>query len=363
MITNSVDERELITELSKDIVSQVAPEELDLFDELIQEYFDDPTPPDLTTDNSDDPLGFGLGEVMVAATPAIAAAISAGITFLLTVAWQADAGSSVTLIKQKIQQRFQRKQQADLDLSKEQLTQLKRIVHSTVLRFGTEQTVAGQISDAVIVTLVLSPAADGPIQRPVSVLFLAANPMGTELLRLDKEISAIEEALYKAKFRERFVLEQNWAVRVTELQALLLRYRPDIVHFSGHGSPAGELLFEGRDGAPQPATASALHQLFHTLRDNVRCVVLNACYSTQQATAIAEVIDCVVGMSSGVSDAAAIEFSTAFYRALGYGRNVETAFALGVGQLKLIGQTEQDVPQLLSLRNLASQLTFVQDAR
>ena len=30
MITNSVDERELITELSKDIVSQVAPEELDL---------------------------------------------------------------------------------------------------------------------------------------------------------------------------------------------------------------------------------------------------------------------------------------------------------------------------------------------
>jgi CHAT domain-containing protein len=104
---------------------------------------------------------------------------------------------------------------------------------------------------------------------------------------------------------------------------------------------------------------SALHQLFHTLKDNVRCVVLNACYSTQQAAAIAEVIDCVVGMSSGVSDEAAIEFSTAFYRALGHGRNVETAFALGVGQLKLIGQTEHDVPQLLSLRNLASQLTFV----
>lgn len=360
MWQQTADGQAVIAELSKEVITEVAPEELELFDELLQEYLEHPKPPDLSIVGADDPLGFGLENVVVAATPAIAAAISAGITFLLTVVWQADAGSPVALIKQKIQQRVQRKRDADLGLSKEQLTQLKQIVHSTVLRFGTEQTVAGQISDAVIVTLVLSPPVDGPIPRPITVLFLAANPMGTELLRLDKEISAIDEALHMAKFRERFVLEQSWAVRVTELQGLLLRYRPDIVHFSGHGSSTGELLFEGRDGAPQAATAAALRQLFHTLRDNVRCVVLNACYATQQATAIAEVIDCVVGMSNDVSDETAIEFSTAFYRALGYGRNVETAFALGVGQLTLIGQTENNVPQLLSPRNLASQLAFVQ---
>jgi hypothetical protein len=155
------------------------------------------------------------------------------------------------------------------------------------------------------------------------------------------------------------VLEQGWAVRVADLQDLLLRYRPDIVHFSGHGSPAGELFFEQHDGTVQPATASALHHLFHTLQDNIRCVVLNACYSTQQAASIAEVIDCVVGMAHGVTDVAAVEFATAFYRALGYGRDVQTAFALGIGQINLSGQNGHDAPQLLSQRNRATQLTFV----
>jgi len=351
-----------IAELTKEVVTEVAPEELELFDELLQEYLDQPESPNPLTADANDPLGFGLANVMVAATPAIAAAVSAGITFLLTVVWNAAEESAVAFIKQQLQQRFQRKQKTDiasLDLTKEQLIQLKQVVHSTVLRFGTEQAAAGQISDAVIVALVLSPNVEGPLQRPICVLFLAANPKQTDRLRLDEEVRAIDQALRMTKFRDRFIIEQSWAVRVTDLQDLLLRYSPDIVHFSGHGSSAGELIFENNDGSSQPATAGALDQLFRTLKDNIRCVVLNACYSTQQAASIAEVIDCVVGMSDAVSDEAAIDFAAAFYRALGYGRDVQTAFALGIGQIMLSGQNGHDAPQLLSQRNLAPQLTFV----
>ena len=63
--------------------------------------------------------------------------------------------------------------------------------------------------------------------------------------------------------------------------------------------------------------------------------MLNACYSEAQAQAIAKHIDCVVGMTTAVGDDAAIDFATAFYRALGYGRDVQTAFDLGTNQIAL----------------------------
>ncbi len=39
--------------------------------------------------------------------------------------------------------------------------------------------------------------------------------------------------------------------------------------------------------------ADALSSLFSLLKDDIRCVVLNACYSADQAEAIAQEIDCV----------------------------------------------------------------------
>ncbi len=53
-------------------------------------------------------------------------------------------------------------------------------------------------------------------------------------------------------------------------------------------------------------------------------VCLNACYSEKQAHAIAQHIDCVVGMSDAVGDESAVSFSASFYQAL-LGAYVQTA--------------------------------------
>ena len=81
----------------------------------------------------------------------------------------------------------------------------------------------------------------------------------------------------------------------------------------------------------------------------MRCVVLNACYSQTQASAIAAHIDFVIGMSKAIGDRAAISFATAFYQALGFGKSVKTAFDLGSVQINLENLGEQDTPKLLSL--------------
>ena len=76
-------------------------------------------------------------------------------------------------------------------------------------------------------------------------------------------------------------------------------------------------------------------------------MVLNACYSAEQAEAIAQHIPFVVGMQSSMPDDAAIAFSLGFYRAIGAGRDIEFAFKLGINAIALDRISGDDLPKLL----------------
>lgn len=187
-------------------------------------------------------------------------------------------------------------------------------------------------------------------QSPIRILFLAAIPHDIPPLKLGEECRAIDQALRLTDLHDKFDLNERWTVRVDDLQELLMRHKPHIVHFSGHGSSANELIFQDAKGNPYPLSTKALGRLFSLLKDNIQCVVLNACYSEHQAQEIAKCIGCVVGMSDAISDDAAIKFSIAFYRALGFGRDVKTAFELGRLEIELHSPTlaEHLLPRLLT---------------
>jgi len=197
------------------------------------------------------------------------------------------------------------------------------------------------------------------MDRPIKILFLTANPKDTSQLRLDEEMRGIDQVLRQSEFRDRFDIKQQWAVRVVDLQGYLLRHKPDIVHFSGHGSASSEIILEDNNGNSQPVSNRALSQLFSVLKDNIRCVILNACYSEQQAQAIAKHIDCVIGMSKAIGDSAAISFAIAFYQALGYNRDIKTAFDLGCVEIDLESLNEQDTPKLLAINSNPHEIVFV----
>jgi hypothetical protein len=88
--------------------------------------------------------------------------------------------------------------------------------------------------------------------------------------------------------------------------------------------------------------------LFRTLKDNIRVVFLNACYSCRLAEAIVENIDFVIGMSAGIEDQAARVFAARVYGAIGFGRSIQEAFDQGKAALLLEGIPEDDTPQLLT---------------
>jgi hypothetical protein len=160
------------------------------------------------------------------------------------------------------------------------------------------------------------------------ILVLASNPIGTSSLRLDQEVRDIQAGLERSKHRDRFEVVSKLALRPADLRRALLDHQPQIVHFSGHGGGRQGLILENNSGQPQAVSAEALAGLFK-LSDEVKCVVLNACYSEPQAQAIHKHIDYVIGMEQAIGDRAAIEFSVGFYDALGAGRSVEDAFEFG----------------------------------
>ena len=179
-----------------------------------------------------------------------------------------------------------------------------------------------------------------------TILILAANPRGTTELRLGEEVRRIQEGLRLSQHRDRFTIASEWAVQIQDVRRSILKYRPQIVHFSGHGVADGELVFENEIGQIQFVRPEALAGLFKLFSDHVQCVLLNACYSEIQANAIVENINFVIGMGEPIGDRAAIEFATGFYDALGAGHPVEKAYDFGCNAIQMAGIAESLTPRL-----------------
>lgn len=180
---------------------------------------------------------------------------------------------------------------------------------------------------------------------PKKILILAANPIKTTKLRLDEEVREIDTGLHRSKQRDKFDLQQRWAVRVRDIRQAMLDENPHVVHFSGHGGMEG-LMFENQAGKAQFVDIEALAELFELFKDQVECVLLNACYSAPQAEAISRHIPYVIGMSEAIGDRAAIEFAIGFYDALGAGRSIEDAFKFGRNAIRLMDIPEHLTPVL-----------------
>jgi CHAT domain len=192
----------------------------------------------------------------------------------------------------------------------------------------------------------------GQSMEKIRILLVPANPASTPHLRLDEEVHEIEAKILGSAHRDSLELVTKWAVRPDDLLQSLNQYKPHVVHFSGHGSSTEEIILLDQAGNPKPVSKQALVSLFRTLKDNIRVVLLNACFSRPQAEAITEEIDCAIGMSRAIGDRAAITFAAAFYRAIGFGRTVKEAFEQGKTALLLEGIPGEHTPTLITRKNI-----------
>ena len=173
------------------------------------------------------------------------------------------------------------------------------------------------------------------MEDKIRILFLSANPWTTSRILVDKEAREIFEKLDEGNHRDRFELIKHTAIRPGDLQRLLMKYEPHIVHFSGHGSRTKRIIFEGAPGRGKQIDPQGLVEVFRLHSAHIRLVVLNACFTNEQAAGLTDAIDYSIGISRAIGDRAGVVFAGAFYRALAFGKSVPNAYASALAELKL----------------------------
>jgi len=164
------------------------------------------------------------------------------------------------------------------------------------------------------------------------VLILSSNPKHD--LKLDHEIRSIIEAIDRSQHRNQIEIHQVHGVRPEDLQPLLVKFKPHIIHFCGHAIGEG-LILENELGEEQVVGTEALATLF-SLFSQTECVLLNSCYTEKQAEKIVEHVQFVIGMQQDIKDSSAIAFARGFYTALGAGRSIEQSYHFGCNAIQLV---------------------------
>ncbi len=188
-----------------------------------------------------------------------------------------------------------------------------------------------------------------------TVLFMGANPPGTEFLQLEIEHSRISFEL-EGKFR----FPASKFLKPSEIPKLLNQHKPNVVHFSGHGKApsvnasenepevagsrgiifpkdyiktGGIIIFDETMRGMKVIEDKMLDLLFATavqkLHIPIEVVLFNSCHSESQAKVVGKSVPYVIGTANAIKDSIAISFAVGFYSALASGQNVEDAFTMG----------------------------------
>lgn len=193
--------------------------------------------------------------------------------------------------------------------------------------------------------------------KKVKVLLLAANPEEKNL-RLAAEQRGIRECVelserqFQKAHPDRPLSPIEFipisAARIRDLPRMLALHGPQVLHFSGHGASGGEILFETPTGQRAAIPPALLGRVLTPFSGMLRLVLLNACYSQDQAQALIAGVDCCIGLSKAIEDEVALLFAQAFYDLVALGMSVGHAFHCACQELTTLGDGESwaDAPRL-----------------
>jgi len=182
----------------------------------------------------------------------------------------------------------------------------------------------------------------------IKILMLTANPATTTKLNLDREYAVINQKLQQKSEFFNIILKK--AVSGSEFQEFTQEEQPNILHFSGHGEEgkkyAGLVVQNEDKNDAYLIKISGLKALFKFFKNyfTIDLVLLNACHAQEQAAAIAEYVDYVIGTNVAIGDTAASAFSSGFYFQLAHSNpmNIEHAFHSGRTQAIVKGAAEEN---------------------
>jgi hypothetical protein len=184
---------------------------------------------------------------------------------------------------------------------------------------------------------------------PLSILYLTANPDADNSLRVDREVRSVQEAVRRSKLRDRVAIHYSPAADIQSILDGLNEFRPQVVHFSGHGWSGGLLADDpnssGDKGRQLPF--QLLAQAVAATDSPPTVVVLNACESAGARRAFLPPAKAIVVMKNSISDLAATAFATRFYAGVAAGQSLKSAFDQGTVGVSAVSVGETATPLLM----------------
>lgn len=167
-----------------------------------------------------------------------------------------------------------------------------------------------------------------------SLLAVFSNPSDCHRLRCDIEMRTISSALQTTPVIDGIEIKSEWAVQANDLDKILFKHRPEILHIAC--STSGEdLLFDNEMGNSQLVNQESMLAFLQPISSDLDCVLLSACNTDWLAHSLSEAIYCAVGMPGIISDEAAIAFTSGFYTAIGQQSDYTAAYHSGIAKMRL----------------------------
>ncbi len=163
----------------------------------------------------------------------------------------------------------------------------------------------------------------------------------------DVELRLIRDAV-AARCPDKISLREIPAARIEDvINALLQQPRPDVLHYSGHGSKNDGLILPNMVGKLARVSKSTLASMLGVLRGTVKVVFLNSCHSSFEADTILQEVGILIGMNRAVGNESALEFAKQFYLAVGENSvSVKEAFDMARLAIEVTFPKQADIMEL-----------------
>ena len=173
-------------------------------------------------------------------------------------------------------------------------------------------------------------------QKKVKILFLSATPSDEGQMNTGLESRRFKNLMQFWDNHKRFKLKEQHGVNADEFLGFLIKEKPHILHYGGHGEVEGIVLENGN-------LAGEILRDTLKITKNTQCVVLNACYSVGIAKQIAEYVPYVIGTQGPLNDDSAIAFAEGFYTGIVFENSIEDAFEHGLTRIRQRKLPDADV--------------------
>lgn len=199
-----------------------------------------------------------------------------------------------------------------------------------------------------------------PKPERLRVLMLAASPGGD--LRVGREQKRIRAAVESALHRDLIELDVRPSATTGDLLDGITRFRPHVVHFSGHSS---EDLIKFEDDIDERhkgvvVSADAFAKAIAATDEPPLLVFVNSCRSASQINHLVDqVAPFAIGMSDDIDDIDAITYATQFYAAVANGQSISSAHLSGQAALELAGLRGNELPVLAHADDVDPRSTFL----